>query len=104
MRKQTDSAALERYRQEHDRCLGEVARELRTDQGLTQSEVAKRAQVSVLWIKRLETNQLRTNYTIRRLDQIARALGVELYDLYKRASEMMGPTPWLETEGTQNEE
>ena len=100
-----DIAALKRYRQERDRCLGVVVYELRTNKGLTQSEVAKRAQVSVLWIKRLETNQLRTNYTIRRLDQVARALGAELYDLYKRASEMMGgPPPWLETESTQNEE
>ena len=37
-------------------------------------------------------------------DQLARALDVELYDLYKRASEMMGPPPWLEREGTQNDE
>jgi len=78
--------------------------ELRTDKSLTRSEVAKRANVSVLWIQRLETNQLHTNYTIRRLDQVARALGVELYDLYKRASEMTGPPPWLETEGMQNDE
>lgn len=34
--------------------------------------------ISVLWIQRLEKNQLHTNYTIRRLDQVARALGVEL--------------------------
>src|SRR5258708_450092 len=104
MKKQTDTAALERYRQEHDRCPGAVACQLRTDKGLTQSEVAKRAKVSVLWIQRLETNQLHTNYTIRRLDQVARPLGVELYELYKRASHMMGPPPWLETEGMQNDE
>ena len=94
---------MERYRQEHNRCLGEAVREFRTDKGLAQRDVAKRAQVSVLWIKRLETNQLRTNYTIRRLDRVASALGVELYDLYKRAGEKAGPPPWLETEGTQND-
>jgi transcriptional regulator with XRE-family HTH domain len=104
MKEQTDRAAFERYRQEHGRCLGVAVEELRTDKGLTRSEVAKRANVSVLWIQRLETNQLHTNYTIRRLDQVARALGVELYDLYKSASEMMGPPPWLETEGIQNNE
>jgi transcriptional regulator with XRE-family HTH domain len=104
MRKRTDRAALERYRQEHGRCLGEAVRAFRADKALTQNEVAKRAQVSTLWIDRLETNQLRTNYTIRRLDQVARALGVELYDLYKRAGEMAGLSPWLETEGTPNEE
>ncbi len=61
----------------------------------SKSEVAKRAKVSVLWLQRLETNHLHTNYTLRRLDQLARALDVELYDLYKRASEMIGPPPWL---------
>jgi transcriptional regulator with XRE-family HTH domain len=102
--KQTDAAAFKRYCQEHGRCLGVAVEELRTDKGLTRSEVAKQANVSVLWIRRLETNQLHTNYTIRRLDQVARALGVELNDLYKRASEMMGPPPWLETGGAQNNE
>jgi transcriptional regulator with XRE-family HTH domain len=101
---QRDPAAFERYRQEHARCLGMAVEELRTDKSLTRSEVAKRANVSVLWIRRLETNQLHTNYTIRRLDQVARALGVELYDLYKRAGKMTGPPPWLETEGMQNDE
>jgi transcriptional regulator with XRE-family HTH domain len=104
MKKQTDRAALERYRKEHGLCLGHVVRELRTDKGLAQSEVAKRAKVSILWLQKLETNQLHTNYTLRRLDQLAGALDLELYDLYRRASEMMGPPPWLERKGTQNDE
>lgn len=104
MKEQTDTAAFERYSQEHGRCLGMAVEELRTDKVLTRSQVAKRAKFSVLWIQRLETNQLHTNYTIRRLDQVARALGVERYDLYKRASEMMGPPPWLETESVQDDE
>lgn len=103
MKEQTDTAEFERYSQEHGRCLGVAVEELRTDKGLTRSEVAKQASVSVRWIQRLETNQLHTNYTIRRLDQVARALGVELYDLYKRADEMMGPPPWLNREGTQSD-
>lgn len=103
MKSQRDRAACERYRQEHARCLGMAVEELRTEKGLTRDEVAKRANVSVLWIRRLETNQLHTNYTIRRLDQVARALGVELYDLYSRAGEMAGP-PWLETKDVQNDE
>jgi transcriptional regulator with XRE-family HTH domain len=78
--------------------------ELRAAKNLTRSEVAKLANVSALWIQRLETNQFHTNYTLRRLDQVARALGVELYDLYNRAGEMTGPPPWLETEGVQNDE
>jgi transcriptional regulator with XRE-family HTH domain len=104
MKKQTDAAALERYRQEHNRCLGIVARQLRDDRALTQDDVAKRANVSLRWLKRLETNELKTNYLLRRLDQVARALGVELYEFYKRASEMTGPPPWLETEGTHEDE
>ena len=104
MRKRIDRAASERYRQEHNRCLGEAVRELRTDKGLSLREVAKRANVSILWLKRLETNQLRTNYTIRRLDQVAGALEVELFDLFKRAGQMAGPAPWLETKGTHNGE
>jgi len=99
MKEQRDTAAFERYRKEHARCLGMAVEEFRTNMSLTLSEVAKRANVSVLWIQRLETNQLHTNYTIRRLDQVARALGIELYDLYKRAGEMIGPPPWLDREG-----
>ena len=104
MKRQTDRAALERYARERNRCLGVVAEELRTRKGLTRSEVAKRAKVSLLRIQRLETNQLHTNYTIRRLDQVAGALGVELYDLYSRASEMTGPPPWPCRESRQLDE
>jgi transcriptional regulator with XRE-family HTH domain len=104
MKKQMDIAAFERYRQEHNCCLGVAVEELRMKKGLARSEVAKRAHVSVRWIQRLETNQLHTNYLIRRLHQVARALGVELFDLYKRVDEMIGPPPWLETEGMQNDE
>jgi transcriptional regulator with XRE-family HTH domain len=99
-----DRAAYERYRLEHARCLGMAVEELRTAKNLTRSEVSKQANVSIRWIQRLETNQLHTNYTIGRLDQVARALGVELYDFYKRAGEMTGPPPWLETEGVQDDE
>lgn len=94
MKKQPDDAALERYSQEHSRCLGLVARELRTEKGWTQLEVAKRAKVSVRWVQRLEDDQLNTNYSIGRLYQIACAMGIELYELYKRADEMAGPAPW----------
>ena len=95
MKKQPDDAALEHYSQEHGRCLSVAVRELRTERGLTQHEVAKWAKVSLLWVQRLEDNQLNTNYSIGRLYQVACALGVELYDFYKRAEEMTGPAPWL---------
>ena len=104
MKRQIDKDALERYARERDRCLGKVVEELRTNKGLTRNEVAKRANVSVLWIRRLETNQLHTNYTIGRLDQVAQALGVELYDLYARASEMTGAPPWRNSESRQTHE
>ena len=93
MKKQTDdAAALEHYSQEHGRCLGVAVRELRTERGLTQHEVAKRAKVSVLWVQRLEDNQLlNTNYSIGRVYRVACAFGVELYEFYKRAEEMTGP-------------
>jgi hypothetical protein len=93
--KQLDTAALKHYSQEHRRCLGLVVRELRTGRGLTQHEVAKRAKVSLLWVQRLVDNQPNANFSIGRLYRVARGLGVELYDLYERADEMAGPTPWL---------
>jgi transcriptional regulator with XRE-family HTH domain len=104
MKKQVDAAAFERYKQEHDRCLGIAVCQLRTEKGLTPDQLAKRAEASALWIRRLETNQLHTNYSIGRMDRIARALGVELYDVYKRADGMLGPPPWLAREGTQSDE
>ena len=102
MRKQDDAAAFERYKQEHGRCLGISVRQLRTENGLTPDQLAKRAEVSAPWLQRLETNQLHTNYSIGRIARIARALGVELYDVYKRADEMQGPPPWLDEEGAQS--
>jgi transcriptional regulator with XRE-family HTH domain len=81
-----------------------VVEELRTNKSLTRSEVAKRAKVAILWIQRLETNQLHTDYTIRKLDQVAHAPGVELYDFYERTSEMTGAPPWPCREGRQQDE
>ena len=104
MKKQVDAAAFERYKQEHSRCLGIAVCQLRTEKGLTPDQLAKRAEVSAQWIRRLETNQLHTNYSIGRIDRIARALRVELYDLYKCADEMLGPPPWLTREGPQSDE
>ena len=104
MRKQVDAEAFERYTREHGRCRGIAVCQLRAEKGLTLDQLAKRAEVSALWLRRLETNQLHTNYSIARLDQITRALGVELYDVYKRADEMLGLPPWLDKERAQNDE
>jgi transcriptional regulator with XRE-family HTH domain len=104
MRKQEDAAAIERYRQEQSRCLGIAVCQLRTEKGLTEDQLAARAEISALWLRKLEANQLHTNYSIGRLDRIARALGVQLYDVYKRADEMLGPPPWLDSGGAQSDE
>lgn len=100
MRMQEDAQAFERYMQEHKRCLGISVRQMRTERGLGLNELAKWAEVSAQWLQKLETNQLHTNYSIGRINRIAHALGVELYDVYKRADEMLGPPPWLDKEGT----
>ena len=67
--------------------LSVVVGQIRTEKGLTQREVAKQAKISLLWLQRLEINQLHTNYQIRRLDQVARALEVELYELRTRTAQ-----------------
>ena len=103
MKRLADQAGFESYVREHTRCLGRAVHEFRTERGLSHSEVAKRAEVSVRWLKKLETNELHTNYSIGKLDQITRALGLDLSDLYQRAGEMAGPPPWLNCEGGGNE-
>lgn len=104
MMRRDNPEAFERYKQEHGRCLGIVVRQMRTERGLTPIELAKQARVSERWLLKLETHQLHTNYSIGRLDRIAQALGVELYDLYKRTDEMQGPPPWLDEEGENSDE
>lgn len=99
-----DPEAFECYNKEHQRCLGIVVRQMRTENGLTPDQLAKRAEISVLWLQKLETNQLHTNYSIGKLDRVMRALGVELYDLYKRTDEMQGPPPWLKGEGAESDD
>lgn len=104
MRRQENAAVVEHYKREHNRCLGIAICQLRTEKGLTPHQLAKRAEVSERWLQKLETNQLNTNYSIGRLDRIARALELELYDVYKRADEMLGPPAWLDRAGAQSDE
>jgi transcriptional regulator with XRE-family HTH domain len=100
-----DKETADRYNQELDRCLGLAVQEFRTANGLSQGELAKAANMSVRWLKKLEGNQLTTAYSIRRIDRIACALGVPIYDLFKRATEMAGPLPpWLDQEGAEGDE
>ena len=45
-----------------------------------------------------------TERCLGRIDRIARYLGVDLYDVYKRADGILGPPPWLARKGTQSDE
>jgi transcriptional regulator with XRE-family HTH domain len=95
VKKRPVEVAFERYSQQHRRCLGLIVRDLRALRRMSQTQIAKRAGVSVRWIQRLEDNELNSNYSICRLDRIASALGVELFELYEHVDEMIGPAPWL---------
>jgi transcriptional regulator with XRE-family HTH domain len=55
--------------------LGEIVRELREHQGLTQAQLAERAQLAMSYITLLESGQ-QTNLSPSALGRLARALGV----------------------------
>jgi len=65
---------------------------------MTEGEVAKRAKVSLLWVQRLEANQLGKNYRLLHLFWVFAVFGLTPYELYKRVGEMTGPPLWLEKE------
>ncbi len=94
----TNPAAFARYVKEHQRCLGIAVYETRTEKGWSLEDVAKRAKMSTQWLKKFETNQIHTNYSIGRWDRIAQALGVDLAAIYSRAGELTGPPPWIKKE------
>jgi transcriptional regulator with XRE-family HTH domain len=58
-----------------DKKLGEVLRELRERQGLTQPQLAERAQLAVSYITLIESGQ-HANLSPSALGRLARALGV----------------------------
>jgi XRE family aerobic/anaerobic benzoate catabolism transcriptional regulator len=61
------------------RALGDAVRDVRTDRGLTQRELADRSGVSLRFLSDLEAG--RGNISIARLLEVARALEVQLVDL-----------------------
>jgi len=67
------------------RKLGELVRELREAQGLTQGQLAERAQIALSFITLIEANQQGKPST-QILQRIARALGVPV----KRLDELEG--------------
>jgi XRE family transcriptional regulator, regulator of sulfur utilization len=58
-----------------EKSLGEVVRELRERQGLTQPQLAERAQLALSYIMLAESGQ-RVNLSPSALGRLARALGV----------------------------
>ena len=59
----------------HEKKLGEVVRELRERQGLTQAQLAERAQLAMSYVTLLEAGQ-QINLSPAVLARLARALGV----------------------------
>lgn len=59
--------------------IGENIRQIRTDTGLTQTEVAERAGISQAYLSQIECD-LRS-MDVKQADRIAKALGVTLNDL-----------------------
>jgi transcriptional regulator with XRE-family HTH domain len=58
-----------------DKKLGEIGRELRERQGLTQPQLAERAQLALSYITLLESGQ-QANLSPSAVGRLARALGV----------------------------
>ena len=59
-----------------ERTLGELVRELRERQGLTQAQLAERAQLALSYITLAESGQT-VNLSPSALSRLARALGVQ---------------------------
>jgi transcriptional regulator with XRE-family HTH domain len=59
--------------------LGKRIRQVRTKRGLTQEELAHRAELDYSYINQIENG--RRNPSVHAIDRIARALGVRVKDL-----------------------
>lgn len=69
-----------------DRCLGEAVRILRVTKRLTQAELAAQVRVSAKNMGQIERGQ--TSMSMRKMLEVATALGVELGDLVQRATDL----------------
>ena len=65
--------------QKHRRLLGQAVRDKRKEAGLTQERLAERADLSTIFISRIERGV--ESPTLDNLVKIARALGVRVRDL-----------------------
>lgn len=72
-------------RQEPQTALGQAIRQIRTARGLSQEEVANRADIHPTWISHVERGSNPAWGTVRR---IASALGVEVSELARLAEEI----------------
>lgn len=61
------------------RALGQAIRQLRTDRGLSQEDLAYRADVHPTWVSHLESG--RNNPSWATVQRLSEALGVKLSDL-----------------------
>ncbi|WP_408629693.1 helix-turn-helix domain-containing protein [Anaeromyxobacter oryzisoli] len=65
--------------------LGPRVRELRKRHGLSQEELARRAEMDRADLSRLETSAGPRNFGVERLEKLARALGIPVADLFPRS-------------------
>ena len=70
--------------------IGERIKEARKRAGLSQEEVARRADIGVFSVSRLERGEV-TDPHISTLENLARALGVSVLYLYAGEEESVGP-------------
>ena len=63
------------------RNLGEIVQQLRESRGLTQAQLAERAQLSVSFVSILEGGRSGNNPSLAIIQRLARALGVSVTKL-----------------------
>jgi transcriptional regulator with XRE-family HTH domain len=83
---------MARQRQSVSQKLGQKARALRIQAGLTQAQVAERAELATESISRLETGRL-SNLSIDATARLAAALGVEISALFEGISTKVASGP-----------
>jgi transcriptional regulator with XRE-family HTH domain len=88
-----------------------LVKQLRTEKGWTEAELAKRARVSIQWLRALEGNRLKSNHRMQHEMQVISALGFgtyEIKDFIGRVEDMvketLGPPPWLNPAQTETSE
>lgn len=73
-------------RLEPQEALGRVVRELRAERGMTQRQLGDAADVNETWISHIEAG--RTNPAWGTVDRLARALGVSIAEIARRADRL----------------